>query len=234
MTSHKSSDMFHLVISVKNLQDINDLDYYYQSNDSVKDYIITIESGTTGHQHLESFVVLKKPKRQDKFREQVINALYKHIPKEEYRNIKCTINYLDPDPRYAIGYSLKEDPKTICTSFSNEYLEQSKEYYFVNQEKVNKLKAEAKERFKGRTLTVDIIACEYLEFCKKSGYDTMYYLSSPGQGYLLNKETYKDISFKNFMIIFDEMIPFSLYQKINQDKLLEWCDAYLQKKGASS
>lgn len=233
MAQHKTSNMFHLVVSTKELQSIDELDYYYSYNKDVDNYIITIEKGANGHQHLDSFVQLNKSKRQDKFREQIINALYKHIPKEQLRNIKATINYLDPDPRYAIGYSLKEDPECIKSNYSPEYLDESKKYYQANQERINELKQKVQDKFKGRVLTIDIIATEYLNYCKSSGYDTMYYMSSPGSGYLDNKNVHTDISFKNFMIIYDEVIPFSLYQKINQDKLLDWCDAYM-KKGASS
>lgn len=234
MTSHNSSEMFHLVISTKELQNIDDLDYYYNSHKNTKDYIITLETGTTGHNHLDSFIVLHKSKRQDKFREQVINALYKHIPVEQLRNIKCTINYLDPNPMYAVGYALKENPKVIRTSFSEEYLEQSKKYYNDNVERVNKLKKDVKEKYQGKLITIDTIANEYLEFCYQAGYTSMYFYTAPGIGYIPNKNICNDISFKNFMVVYSEYIPFSLYQKINQDKLIEWCDAYLQKKGAIS
>ena len=49
-----------------------------------------------------------------------------------------------------------------------------------------------------RKLNLDIIKNAYLKLCKDSG-------------------CY--ISFRKFYIIYDELIPFSLYQKINIDKL---------------
>lgn len=205
---------------------------YYQGLKYIKDYIITVEKGTTGHQHLDSFVQLTETKRQDKFRESVIKSLYKHIPKEELRNIKCVVNYLDPDPMYAIGYALKENPEIILTSYKQDYLQRSEEYYRKNQERVSQLKDEAKAKYKGRILTLDNIADAYLEYCHNAGYDTMYYMTS--QDWMSTKHIHADISFKKFMVIYEDYIPFSIYQKINQDKLIEWCDAYLQKKGGVS
>ena len=234
MSTHKSSNMFHLVVSTKDLQSIDDLESYFHLNDFVQDYIITIESGTTGHQHLDSFVILTKTKRQDKFREQVIASNYKNIPKEELRNIKCTINYLDPDPMYAVGYALKEHPKDVRTTFTDEYLKLSETYFKENQERINKLKTQAKDKYKNTTMTIDTIANEYLQFCKQSNKTSLYYYSNPGDGYLLNKIICNDISFRNFMIIYNELIPFSLYQKINLDKLIEWTDTYLAEKGSIS
>lgn len=76
---------------------------------------------------------------------------------------------------------------------------------------------------KGRTLTIDIVAMEYLNFCKQSGKRSLFY-NTLETGYLPIKNEYGDLSFRNFMQVFDELIPFSLYQKINQDKLMEWCN----------
>lgn len=231
--SRKESNHFHLVVSVKHLQSIDDLEEYYVTNKDIENYIITIESGTTGHQHLESFVQLNKLRRQDKFRESIINKLYTNLPKEECKNIKVTINYLDPNPLYAIGYALKENPQHIHTNYSQKKMIEAKEYYNENCDKILKLKEEAKTKYKGLVITVDLIANEYLNFCKESGKPSLYYHSNPGDGNLYNKEIRDDITFKNFMIIYEEIIPFSLYQKINLDKLGEWTDTYM-RKGARS
>lgn len=230
-SQHKESNSFHITVSSKELQDIGELALYYTQHKSVLNYIVTVEKGTTGHLHLDSFVELSQTKRQDKFREQVIKALYSHLPKQEHRNIKCVVNYLDPNPMYAIGYALKEEPDQVQTSYEYTYLEKCKEYYRSNVDKVLMMKEQAKEKFKGRTLTLDIVADEYLTYCVKSGYHTMYYLTV--QEFFSSKNLHKDLAFKTFMQIYDEYIPFSLYQKINLDKLTEWCDAYLQKRAHS-
>jgi len=60
-----------------------------------------------------------------------------------------------------------------------------------------------------RTLTLNIITAEYLDFCRNSNYN--------------------DLSFRSFFLAFDEFIPFSLYQRINEKKLMQWAQKEKEK-----
>lgn len=237
MSSHKESSDFHIVVSVLELQSIDEMEQYLNDQLTLNKYIITVESGQTGHQHLDCYVQFTKPKRQDKFRAHLIKSLYDHLPKEQHRNIKVTVNYIDSNPLYAIGYSLKEDPKVVRTNYSVKDLSAGKDYYLANQEKVTKLKAEISNSHKNQSITVDSVAQAYLNFCISSGFTSMYY-TTPQPGYLSNKNIHHELSWKTFRPTLKQSIPFSIYQKINQDKIIDWVDDellqhYANKGGVS-
>lgn len=214
MSKHAAGLYPHLVISTKDLQDPAILVSYLETNKNVSDYIVSVEYGKTGHPHLDCFCTMIKPVRQDKFKESILK-LYSLEDKFDKMNTKVVFNYIDPNPLYGYGYALKENPKSLWTSLSS--LEKSKalDYYSLHCENVVKQKEEIASKFKRTTITLDSIAEEYLAYLrmKKQNEEFVH----------VDYTSY----FYGFMKQFGPMIPFSLYQKINQERLSDWCLAYL-------
>jgi hypothetical protein len=120
---------------------------------------------------------------------------------------------------------VKKRLMTMYTSLPEEYLEDAKRYYEEHVDAVNNAKAVIKGKYK-RMLTLDEVAEAYLEYCKTLGLTSMWKITHI-QGSLNNYDRVD--YFSEFMNSFDTMIPFSLYQKINEEKLTKWVDAYLRK-----
>lgn len=225
-----TSDKFHIVISTKELQDINELEAYYISLKYVDQYIITVEYGSNGHAHLDSFVILNSLKRQDKVRDHLIKSLYEHVPDMELRNIRVVVNHIDPDPRYAIGYAMKEDPKVVKTNIDKETIHASVDYYYFNKDKVDKMKSTMDKSFK--PMTVDDVCNAYLSYCESVGED-LYINSKPLDANLYNREINKKMTFRSFYIQLGKFIPYSVYARLNHTTLLDWVEMNLAEKGTA-
>lgn len=225
MSKVKPSGFYpHLVISTRELQDPEKLVVYLSKNMDCIDYVVSVEYGQNGHPHIECFSQWSKSQRQDKFKEKILN-LYGIVDVIEKKNVKVTFNHIDTNPLYGYGYSVKENPKVMYTSLPEEYLEDAKRYYEEHVDAVNNAKAVIKGKYK-RMLTLDEVAEAYLEYCKTLGLTSMWKITHI-QGSLNNYDRVD--YFSEFMNSFDTMIPFSLYQKINEEKLTKWVDAYLRK-----
>lgn len=208
-------DKPHIVISTKELQDITILRDYLANNKAVLDYYVAVEYGDSGHPHLECFSTWSKEVRQDKLKA-VIVKLYNIDDYHGKMNTKIVFNHLDPDPMYGYGYSSKENPKVYYTTLSQEYLDKCKTYYQDHQDAVNMLKKEQRLVHKDKMMTVDKVALDYLGYVKKFYNDNF---ATP------------DI-FDKFMLEYQDIIPFSMYQKINQEKLTAWVNT-LKSRGTS-
>lgn len=207
------SEYLHVVLSTRELQDPEILRNYYEKN--CKSFIISREVGTTGHPHLESFAHFKKSVGNDVVKRAILN-LYPNIPKVEHKNISVTINTIDANPSYGYGYSLKEGD-IIYSTFDEFSHAEFTEYYEKHKDKVNKAKAEAKKDRPKIISELDQIVNEIVLF-----------ISS----YYELDEFKKFDETSNIMWLVDEYcthlikekrLVFSLYQKINKEKLDEFC-----------
>jgi len=199
----------HIVIATKELCDPEVLSEYLSNHKSVLSYIVTVEYGETGHPHIESFSTWSKEVRQDKLKASICK-LYDLRDYYSKLNTKVVFNHIDPDPMYGYGYSMKENPEVKFSNLSAEFLKECLDYYKDHEEQVNLLKKEFKKTY--QRLTIDDVANAYLKYiqtaCK----------GSPVPCY-----------FNNFMKQYKDFIPFSMYQKINQDKMNEWVCNYKER-----
>lgn len=225
MTSRRISDSFHLVISTRELQSVEELEDFLVKNRSVNDYIISVEYGQNGHPHIDAYVQLGKEYRQDKFREVLIKALYTHVPKEERINIKVIVNTLDSDPRYAIGYALKESPTTIKTTYSNDYMQESLQYYFDNVQQINKQKEIIQAKYKDKPITIDSLGYDFLKYCK-----SFQITQEDGTKYNSCMSDYESNAFfKEFLKTYNRVLPLSLLQKLKKETLYEYVKYYVDE-----
>lgn len=226
-----TSDQFHIVISTKELQNIDELEAYYVGLKHISSYIITQEHGTNGHAHLDSFIILTQNKRQDKVREHLIKSLYKHVDPKEHINIRVVVNHIDPDPRYGIGYALKEDPVVVRTNIDKEYRNASIDYYFFNKDKVEKVKASMSFDRK-KYITVDEVMNSYLEYCEKIN-EPFFIYRSVRDANLMNCSVHPLMQFRTFHIQFSEFIPYSVYARLNETTMQNWVESCLQQRAHS-
>lgn len=208
MTKNSQGEYPHLVISTKELQDPITLVEFFKTTPSVLNYIVVVEYGQNGHAHIESFSQWSKPIRADKFKKKIVE-LYKLDDYFSKKNTKVCFNTIDSDPMYGYGYAMKENPKVFYTSLQSEYLDKCLQYWKDHQEQVNMLKKEVKKEY----MTVDSLAKLYLAYLKT----------------VKIYGTVVPCYFNNFHKQFSDEIPFSLYQKINQDKLCEWANNELAR-----
>lgn len=196
----------HIVISTKELQNSDELLNWLDNN--TNNYILSLENGTTGHEHLECFAELPKSRRVDSIKRSILE-LYPKIPKEEQKNIKIVQNKIDPNPLYGYGYALKEG-KLIASTFDDFFHADALEYYEKHREHVKTTLEKVTARFKG--LTLDDIGDGCVEFFKKY-YGDKKIDSGMSTSRWLIEEYLKSIKTK---------IKFQLFQKINVEKLQEF------------
>lgn len=238
MSKRQSTDL-HLVISTRELQEPTVLQLWYEKHKYIDSYLITVESGKTGHKHIESFVQFKKEIRTDKLKESIC-TLFKISDYIEKKNVKVTVNSIDPDPMYGYGYSLKENPEIVLTNIKdNTYFDKCKAYYQAHEEEVNELKMELKSKYTNKQMTFDSIAEDYYQYLIKCEVETVYHYDSHEFEPIIGGPTIVQRKmplsyFNKFFIASDALIPFSLYQRLNLEKLNEYVDMRLQKKGTSS
>lgn len=202
------SKFVHIVLSPRECPDPYPLLKYLK--EKAFNYVVAREFGTNGHEHLEAYVEFPEEKRQDKVKE-VLRKLYPDIPKEEFINVKVSINHLDTDERYGYGYSLKEG--NILASTLTPQQELDALYYYNSkkeliQQKISQLQAP-------KRITLDFIADSLLDCV------VAYYKSSRKK-----LERGENISWlcQEFLYYFtkEHKIPFSLYQKMSKEKLVEY------------
>lgn len=205
----------HIVISTKELQDITILRDYLVNHKAVEDYYVAVEYGDNGHPHLECFSTWSTSVRQDKLKAAIVK-LYNIDDYYSKLNTKIVFNHLDPDPMYGYGYASKENPEVYYTSLKLEYLEKCKQYYQDHNETVDMLKKEQRTVYQDKMLTVDKVSLHYLEYVRKFH-----------QSDFVQPDT-----FDKFMLEYQDIIPFSMYQKINQEKMCAWVNT-LKHRGTS-
>lgn len=212
--SRSVSNKFHLVVSTKDKQEPLDL-VAFLSKHSQK-YIVSVEYGQNGHPHLDSYFVLEKEQRQDKIRDKLIKNLYTHVDNKEKINIKVVVNTIDPDERYGFGYSFKENPREYWSNQSKKYLDECVDYYFKAKDKVKK----SLDKFKEKPVTIDLISEMFLQYVIDGN-------SRRDPECISNMIKYPIVdaySFRHFYVMSDVQIPASLYQRLNIEKLLDWCN----------
>lgn len=223
MSTSPLSTHYHIVISTRELQDINILQKYYARHKSTDKYIISVERGSTGHEHIESFVTFFKPQRQDKVREKILK-IYDINDKIERSNVKVVINKINEDVRYGYGYSWKEHPTTYITNLDTSYLDECLIYYLQEKDKVEQ--ALAKTKLVNTKMTLDGIAESFYEFC----------VSAKDEGVSLISTEVASNSWEMphmFLLYFtktEHVIPFSLYQKINHHKLIDYINGRIRRE----
>lgn len=219
MSNSEKSDCIHLVISTRECQDPLVLNDMLLSNKNLHQYIISVESGKTGHKHIECFVTFTRAYRKDKFKESIIK-LYDISSQIEKKNVKVTFNKIDSDVRYGFGYAWKESPKVYYTNLSIEYLDECLEY-FKSQEEVVKKALDKSNTSKKRYMDIDDVAKQYYEFVKE--YQSCLIDTTVSVSYEM------PVLFRKFFCAIEEEIPFSLYQKINHQKLVDYVNAMIMR-----
>lgn len=211
--SRSVSDSFHLVVSTKELQEPTDL-VSFLSKHATK-YIVSVEYGKNGHPHLDSYFVLSKDQRQDKMRDKLIKNLYSHIDSKERINIKLVVNSIDSDERYGFGYSFKENPKQYWSNQPKEYLEKCVDYYHRNKDLVK----QSIKKFKDEPVSIKLIGDMFLQSVidgvSKRDLDRPTSLIHPHVDHY---------SFRYFIVMSDIDIPADMYQRINIEKMVDWCN----------
>lgn len=229
---HNSSLYYHVVFSPRELVSSQPLiDWLLKKK---YPHILTLEHGDNKHPHLEMFLELHKILRDDKLKPMLMK-LYPDIPKTESKNVKVTINRIDPDPRYGYGYSLKEtiksssdyyfDSKVLSTSFTPEEHQQYFEYYQQHKANVTQKLKQFVPKSKKTKLDEVVSAC--------AGF-VLSYVSTD----IYNKPKEIDLSQNITYIIesfFDQFVDvndYTTFSKINKEKLTEFCRHVMsQKKG---
>lgn len=203
MSKHPTSNYFHLVLSPKECPDPQPLKDWLKSK--TVNHILSLEKGTTGHEHLECFYQLQKLARAD-HQKRAILSLYPNISTAERKNIKVCINTIDPNPEYGFGYSLKEG-NVLSTTFDEFQHADFLDYYSQNADKVSICLQKVKpESF----LTIDQLAEGCVNFINDY-FDGKPPGTSP-VGWLIT-EYLKSVKSR---------LSFSIFQKINKEKLEEF------------
>lgn len=208
----KSSEYLHIVLSPRELQDPEVLKQYLFKN--CTEYILSTELGTNGHPHLECYARFKSSKGNDNVKRAILK-LYPDIPKEEHRNVSVTINTIDDDPAYGYGYSLKEG-NVYASTFDEFDHAEFLEYYEKHRERVDEAKRETKKNKPKFISEIDQIVSECSEFISR-----YFQLSTVGK---FDPDAPLQWLIDEYLIplIKEKRVMFSLYQKINRDKLEEF------------
>ena len=215
------SKYLHIVLSPKTIPSIEPLKDYLEKK--ALNYCIAVEYGITGgNPHIDCFCEFPKEKRPDNFKQNVLKKTCypDKFTDLEWRNIKVTINYIDEDPRYGYGYTMKETPEKYFTSLTEDYLRDCVEYFKENEARVNKIKADIAKQSKGQKLiTLDRVFSDLVkwieatdpEFCSAFEFPKFDNFTDDG-----GRERKYSYIFYNFYIHLPYPIPHSLYSKINQ------------------
>lgn len=191
----------HLVLSPKDLLPLPPITEWLKGN--AKNYILSLEHGTNGHPHYDCYFELFKPKRSDSLKRSILR-LYE-IPKDEQKNVKICQNNIDPNPYYGYGYSLKEG-NVMLTTFDSFQHADFLEYYENACERVKEIQKDKRPK----QFTLDDLAEECVTYI--SNYYENRQLKDEPTAWLIT-EYLKSIKQK---------LKFSVYQKINQEKLSEF------------
>lgn len=208
-----SSEFMHIVLSTKEQQDPEILLKYLIK--SCKNYILAIEKGTTGHPHLECYAHFKKIVSNDVVKRAICN-LYPEIPNSERKNVSVTVNHIDDNPAYGYGYSLKEGEIYASTFDEFEHAEFT-EYYEKHKDKVNKAKLAAKANKPKVLSELDMIVNEIVDFISH------YFELDDDKKFDENSNINWLVEEYFIYLIKEKRLVFSLYQKINREKLEEFC-----------
>lgn len=211
--SRSISNAFHLVVSTRELQDSGEL-VAFLSKQSQK-YIVSVEYGKNSHPHLDAFFILPKDVRQDKMRDKIIKTLYSHVDTKERINIKLIVNSIDTDERYGFGYSFKENPRQYYSSETKEYLDKCVEYYFRNKDLVKR----SIKKFRDEPISIKLIGDMFLQ----SVIDGVSKRDLDRPASLIHPHV-DDYSFRYFIVMSDIDIPADMYQRINIEKMVDWCN----------
>lgn len=221
MSYSEKSDCIHLVISTRECKDPSILNNKLLINKNLHQYIISVESGKSGHKHIECFVTFTKAYRKDKFKESIIN-LYEITSPAEKKNVKVTFNKIDTDVRYGFGYAWKEAPEVYYTNLSEEYLDECLEYYKSKEQAVKDALSKSNST-KKLYMDIDDVAMQYYRFVRE--YQSCLIDTNVSVAYEMPE------LFRKFFCAIEEVIPFSLYQKINHQKLVDYVNAMIIRNG---
>lgn len=202
------SKFVHIVLSPRECPEPSILINYLK--EKATNYVVAREFGTNGHEHLEAYVEFPDEKRQDKVKE-VLRKLYPEIPKEEFINVKVSINHLDTDERYGYGYSLKEG-NIVASTLTPQQEREALHYYYSKKELIE---TKISQLQPPKRITLDFIADSLLDTVK------LYYSHSRNK-----LERGENITWlcQEFLYYFTKKhkIPFSLYQKMSKEKLVDY------------
>lgn len=206
---------WHLVISVQNLVDYNVLLNKFLRKKATN-YILSLESGETGHHHLECFFETipnkngRYPEKPDVYR-RLIKSLFPEVPDKEWKNMYLKQNKADPDPRFGYGYSLKEG-KILASTFDNfEHADFSK-YYEEHNERVMKLVSELSVKDEKEIYTPNHMARDCVYFVKRWVNNRK----------IKRGDSISDIVIEFFRSDIKSKIPWTMYCKINKETLCEY------------
>lgn len=202
---HISSDYLHIVISPKELVSSDPILEFLKKYSL--NYVLSLESGETGHLHLECYAQFPNKKRTDHIKSKII-SMYPSIPKNEQKNIRVCVNTIDPDPLYGYGYALKEN-NVISTTLDPFQCADASDYYEKHVENVESAK---KKSFKKMSpnLSINEFADGLLDFIHFY-YQDRQYDSSENISWLIDNYRMSVVKTRKF--------KFSDYQKLNSEKL---------------
>lgn len=211
MSKHIKSEYVHIVLSPKDYPDPQPLIDWLTEKSLY--HVVSEEHGANGHAHVESFAELKKESRTDHVKRS-LRSLYPDIPPEEWKNVRVTVNTIDPNPLYGFGYSLKEG-KVISSNLSPETMEESRRYYAEHRSNVEKAKNKIFE--KEKSLTLKSYGNGLLDFV------TVYYQDRKYAGESVSWicDEYRKTLVKS------RELDLNLYQKLNSERISQFVEDFL-------
>lgn len=198
--------LYHIILSPSSCPDFEPLATWAHEN--AEKYVVSYEYGTTGHKHIDAFVVLFKPRRQDKVRDSILK-LYPDIPDSERKNCKVIFPEADPNPFYGFGYSLKEGIESK-SNLAIEDMERAQQYYQQNKLKVQSLVSEkVKNCYEYKSLSQ--VAKDCIAFMRDFHKDSSYKFSIISDSWLVQQ----------FLthVCMSQKLSFDLFSKLNEEKL---------------
>ena len=217
----------HIVISTKELQDIDTLEEFFNTQKGCLNYVISVEYGQNGHPHLESFSAWDKELRQDKLKAKILK-LYNITDYHGKLNTKVVFNHIDPDPMYGYGYSMKEAPTEFRTNMDGDYLQKCLEYYNDHQEAVNNAKKQqAKDHAK---VQVNQIVDDFIDWLETERIYHLYERRN-SDGHIM-VDNFKD-KYRLFYSIYPKRISYTEYSKIRVESVTDYINMELTKRGTS-
>lgn len=200
---------YHLVLRppLELLPELDEVEKQIKNYKNIVSYCISGEKGkSVGNEkfnHYDLFIGLCKKQREDAIKRSLCDKL--EIPKDKRRNCKCYL--IDEDKiAYYLGYCVKES-RIRRTNIEDKLINEGLEEY-------NRLGTIIEENWKEDKMNVDDVAKDYEEWLRtntsRNGRVEHIDIGMCEHYWKIYKNTVK------------HKLPFSVFQKINKDKLFEY------------
>lgn len=215
------SKHLHIVLSPKELPEVLPLKDYLEKK--AISYCMSVEYGAGANPHIDCFCEFYKEKRPDNFKQNVLKRLYNFHP-AEWKNVRVSVNYIDENPKFGYGYTMKEKPEIYHTNLPEDYLKECVEYYTEHKDRVDKIKFDMlKTKDRVNQLTLDRVFADLVKWLTATHPQAITSLSQPVYHNFTDRdgrERKESQTFFQFYINLPYPIHHSLYSKINQTSIV--------------